>query len=612
MTSKTLSAKRNVPLGIFLWGLKKNSVLMIIGTVLAFLASPGFLLAGYFRSVEENALYGYNSVFDPQPYSLAGEVLIALGAIGLVVLFTAMNQRHLHSKKAADLWGALPITHGGLVLTRALTVLVSTILPVTISYIGKIAVCLLIPELGLGWMSALYAYGFVLLFIFICTGMATLFAVVCGNTFDMIASLLVINGGWPAVVAIFTSQASELLTGYVAGSSFEQFFLLSPFARAVTHPFFDLNPMDAAVHYTLWGGFGLLMFAAAFLLCRVRKNECSGSSYAYTALPVACQCAVGICCGFVTALIFTLGNLSARDGGINLSFYCFFVIGTLLGVMIYGAIVSRGFKTVLRSLLTGGIVAAVSLGTVTAMAFGGFGFETRLPSEKLVESVRFNASYLSNYEDVVFTEPEDIHAVYALHSRIVEDIRNGDYGEDTDSHTSYDALYPEDSPSLYSYEITYTLSAGQTMARRYQLSESRYGEALRQILASDIYLEATEPVFHLGDSEFSSHSFELSGWSGGYLELTRDEARQLAEAYRRDLEAVTPESYAFDEEYLVNAYPVGGGYSELSDGALMRIKSNYSESMAYLNESGILGRMDDADDKYAYDYTDENGVHHIS
>lgn len=78
------------------------------------------------------------------------------------------------------------------------------------------------------------------------------------------------------------------------------------------------------------------------------------------------------------------------------------------------------------------------------------------------------------------------------------------------------------------------------------------------------------------------------------------------------MEAVTPESYAFDEEYLVNAYPVGGGYSELSDGALMRIKSNYSESMAYLNESGILGRMDDADDKYAYDYTDENGVHHIS
>lgn len=592
MTSKTLSSKRNVPLGIFLWGLKKNSVLMIIGTVLALLASPGLLLAGYFHSLEEARLYSYVSSFDPELYNIAGEVLIALGAIGLVVLFTAMNQRHLHSKKASDLWNALPISHGSLLLSRALTVLVSTCIPVTASYIGKIAASLLMPALGVSWTNALYGYGFILLFIFICTGMATLFAVACGNTFDMIASLLVINGGWPAIVAIFESQASSLLTGYIPGSGFEQFFLLSPFARAVTRPFFQLSPVDAAVHYTLWGVFGLLMFVAAFLLCRVRKNECSGSSYAYSALPVACQCAVGICAGFILALIFTLGNLLVHGEAINLPFYLFFVIGTLLGAIIYGAIAFRGFKTVLRSLLIGGIVSVISLGTVTAMAFGGFGFETRLPAEKMIESVRLNASYLSGYADVTFTEPEEIHAVYELHRQIVADIQSGRYAPNEDADISYEM----DRSVHYSYQIEYTLSAGHTMRRRYPLSEAEYGDALRQILSSKTYLNRTEPVLKAGDINFAEYNFSLSSENipGSYLELTGAELKQLIAAYRQDLEAVTPDNYQFNADIMVQAYPVRGGQSEFSNDAFMRIKSNYSHCIAYLHESGLWERLEDS------------------
>lgn len=273
MTSKTLSAKHNVPLNIFLWGLKKNSVLIIISTVLALLVSPGFLLTSYFRILEQKIQYGFSDRFNAESYSTAEEVLIAVGAIGLILLFTAMNQRHLHSKKASDLWNALPITHGGLLLTRALTVLISTAIPVTISYAAKTAALLLIPEIGLEWQVCLYGYGFLLLFILICTGMATLFAVICGNTFDMLASLVIVNVGWPAIVAIFNRQAIDLLTGYISGPDYEIYFLLSPFARAATHAFLPLSPMEAAVHYTLWGIFGLLMFAAAALLCQMRKKS---------------------------------------------------------------------------------------------------------------------------------------------------------------------------------------------------------------------------------------------------------------------------------------------------------------------------------------------------
>lgn len=274
------------------------------------------------------------------------------------------------------------------------------------------------------------------------------------------------------------------------------------------------------------------------------------------------------------------------------------MIGALLGAIIYGAIAARGFKTVLRSLLTGGMVSVIGLGTVTAMAFGGFGFETRLPSEKLIESVSFNASYFSNYQDITLTQPEDIHAVYELHSRVVEDIQNDQYNENL--HTPENEMYVTDASPLYSYVIEYTLLSGHTMSRRYQLSEYRYETELRQILASENFLKASETVLNISDADFENRGFYLYDDGNGYLEFTREETRQLAAAYRQDLETVTPENYDFDTYITVDVYSTRDDVSNLGNGTLMRIKSNYRHSIAYLSESGILKRLEESAGEYSY------------
>ena len=302
-----------------------------------------------------------------------------------------------------------------------------------------------------------------------------------------------------------------------------------------------------------------MSLVAAFLLYKRRKSEKSGVSYAYKFIYIVCALVVGIVGAYLIGVLFA-------DGNINLIFWIFAVVGGLLTAVTFGAINDRGFKTVKKSLITGGC-SVVCLAVIALTLWSGFfGYSTRIPSAERVKSatVSFGGS------KVEFADPE---RVFKLHGEIAEN------GAETEE---------------YEYiSISYDLKKGGSFKRAFYVDYNDYIDTLLEIYKSDENKESIRKRF----DSFTENNLAISVYSDEDsvegLYLTPAELTRLKEAYLNDIPGATADSITGRLHYTVDISGFDKDYEYLRES--FYIEKGFKNTIEVIKSLNLKDRAESVD-----------------
>ena len=294
--------------------------------------------------------------------------------------------------------------------------------------------------------------------------------------------------------------------------------------------------------------FGLLAWRRAVS----RKSEQAGG---YIWSPVYYVSAIGgsLVVGLAAYEIFT---------GSGTAFSLF--IGILLGILAYvilDTIRNRGFKNIVRSLMTG-VIGVVGVGAFSALLVvtGTFGYERWLPTEDNIASVSISdGNFLDGFP---LSDADSIHQVVSFHQAVLANQKTVEDGLNQPL-VEYLPYEFDDNQAAYAYgrttvDIAYTLKNGRVVTRQYDnvpLTLTRY---LYQIAGSTVYSCAIAdqleqfsvdlPILPVDGTQFINENeddlrYEISVSSTTYNLLSAKQSIPLKEQAAKDLMAALAEDF---------------------------------------------------------------------
>ena len=320
-----------------------------------------------------------------------------------------------------------------------------------------------------------------------CCAFSLIFIVCAGSVFDLILSFFTFNAGTLLLQIINAELINQFLFGSVTADYSRLLLHSSPFYYAFAQ-LFSLRKFTSARPLMFFGIklliLAALSLAAAFLLYNRRRSEKSGVTYAYKFLYVICLFIVGFIGAYCLGIIFSSGEYTV-------SFWIFAALGALLSAVTFGAISDRGFKTVKKSLIT-----------------GGFGFASRIPKKENISSAS-----LTLFGSDGMLEFKDPAAIIRLHEKIIENR----------SLKNYEGGY---------IAIDYNLKNGDAVRRKYYIDYNKYKDLLLPLYKSDEYIESLKKEFFKDDIYDVYVDIEYKSANGV---LSAEEIRTLIAAYISDL-----------------------------------------------------------------------------
>ena len=294
--------------------------------------------------------------------------------------------------------------------------------------------------------------------------------------------------------------------------------------------------------------FGLLAWRRAVS----RKSEQAGG---YIWSPVYYVSAIGgsLVVGLAAYEIFT---------GSGTAFSLF--IGILLGMLAYvilDTIRNRGFKNIVRSLMTG-VIGVVGVGAFSALVVvtGTFGYEKWLPTEDNIASVSISdGNFLDGFP---LSDADSIHQVVSFHQAVLANQMTVEDGLNQPL-VEYLPYEFDDNQAAYAYgettvDIAYTLKNGRVVTRQYDnvpLTLTRY---LYQIAGSTVYSCAIAdqleqfsvdlPILPVDGTQFINENeddlrYEISVSSTTYNLLSAKQSIPLKKQAAKDLMAALAEDF---------------------------------------------------------------------
>lgn len=508
MTAKASSVKFHPSLNFYRYSARRTMGLTVLMTVFMLLFCPGYVLMHINNRLSSLSSGIFN--FD----NIAPTVILAVTAItcGAALLYLFVNFSFLYSRSGSDFFHSLPFKRTGLLASRFFASLVPILLPMALTYAAMCGI-LALDYIEGSIRLILTGFAYNILILIMCAAFTMLFIVCAGSVFDLIISFATFNIGVIIIELINSTLCQEYLWGYPWDAEYKLLLFSSPFYYAFVGLFglLDGNTVYAdsyAVFALKLVTITLLSLVAAFLLYRRRKSERSGDSYAYKFIYTVCAIIVGIVGAYLVGVLFS-------DGNINLIFWIFTVVGGLLAAVTFGAINDRGFKTVKKSLIIGGVSVVCLALTALTLWSGFFGYSTRIPSAERVKSATVSFSGC----EVEFTNPD---LVFKLHGAIAEN------GAETDE---------------YQYiSVSYSLKNGDSFKRAFYVDYNDYIDALLEIYRSDENKASIEKQFN----SFTENNLAISLYSDentvNGLYLTPAELTRLKEAYLKDISSATANS----------------------------------------------------------------------
>lgn len=540
MSSKSLN-KFHPALNLFFYTVKRTMGLTVLITAFLLLICPGYILM-YLSDVTDRVhIYNFNNMIP------SVTCFLTVATSGTAVLNLFINFLFLYSRKSGDLFHSLPVTRGGMFVSRFFASVVPQLIPMALTYLSM---CVIITLDGITGSFKMVLAGFVynILIMLMCCAFTMLFIVCAGSVADLILSFFSYNIGVLLLVLFANEMCSSLLIGFVDNNPSDWLYSVSPFIYGFAKQFMLLDksntvrqPVSFAVNLVL---ITVISFLVSYLLYNRRKSERNGISYAYRFIYVICTVVVGLIGGFGLGSIFAGGEY-------NVFFWIFAAVGAVLAAITFGAINDRGFKTVKRSVVFGVCSVAIIGAFALVLKLGCFGFTSRVPQNDSVKSasVSFGA---------VNADFEDPSAVTALHKAVVE----------SEKYDDMDYL-----------RINYALKNGSTMERYFKVDYNDFSEYLLGIIRSDENIQSireefagfegsnlwiSESWYYTEDGETSSYD-EDKAVSNAYL--TSDELNRIIAAYTEDMKKATMDSVnrAYAVVYSISGIDKNGEqiYSEI-------------------------------------------------
>lgn len=484
---------------VLLLTLKKNRSLSIIALVLMIIALPVImLLSSGDGSVEVRSLYMLQT-------ALMVPLMIVMTMVSAIMSFS-----YLHSRSAIDVMHALPVRRFPLLAGRFLGGLLPVLAAQWVAY-GLLVIETRVTGLlfGIDIVEILSAMGKLQLMTVAVYAVCVLAFFLTGTLFDAIMMMFFLNGAWPLTILTLNVQLSRVLPGFMMNNSrlADLALLLSPWSRS-----FVIQEMDLKLIVT-W----LVIIAAVMLwtiwLNRRRPSELAGRSYAIRPPVWLMQWVACLLGGLL------MGQLFYEMPGENIRMFIpGVIIGMITAHLVIEAMVSRGLKSLVRSLPRLAILAVIMAGGMTIVSMGAFGFVDRVPAPEEVKSVQFMISDLPyyNYNDDsdssknLFRTTENINAIISVHQTALDqisDMVSVPYSIDSiatlDRKMSLElqtnleeADYDSYSYNIETVRFVYQLKNGRTMERSYRLplSDANFSRLLAPMKETTEYKLLKYPI----------------------------------------------------------------------------------------------------------------------
>ena len=447
MTSKTSSVRN-----LLKFTLKKQTPQTLLATAFALIVCPGMLIA----AVNDAAEYRHDAYDMSNYFSQFSSIIFVMAVLSLIFLLVS-NFSFLFSKKAGDMYHALPLTRNELLFARA-----------SASFIGA-GFVMTLPFAAL-WLSnnffstqvsaAMFieTYLLMLLFLLTLTVFTLIFVVISGGIFDCLIALFAVNAGIPALGLVFVHFYNS--GSYGIESTANPVSYLSPFTFALTRIvdfsegflYKGLSVGTALLSWLGLFGYTLLTQAAsaviAIKLFHKRKSETAGESYSFKFVPAVLSTIISMAGGYLIGMI-----ASSTYTFSELDFWIFFILGSTLSSIAFGVIANRGFKKLSHSFIRGGVAILLTIVSVITVALISAHDVQYLPkAEKVGEISAFDGT-------CTFTEKKDIETFIKLHKTVIENHEEGIF-----------VKYYEVSDVIYNtegFDFEYLMTSGKKIKRNY-------------------------------------------------------------------------------------------------------------------------------------------------
>lgn len=565
MTSAISSAKTRPVMNFFRHTLKKQTPLTLLITAFSCLLIPGMLLRDMMSHFEWHS----------PPYDMDGDMFsvwaaLSLGAsavLGFMLLI--QNFGFLFSKKAGDVFHALPLTRNQLLLTRSLAALIGGLFNFIICFAAISFINFLPIVNGVPVTLVLNQFLTGILYLFVLASFGLLFIVVSGGYFDVLIAFAAVNL-CPVFIAMMLFFVIEENT---VGLNVSYDYLI--YTTPIAFIFYKYGYMGYVQEYSetaspiektnLWSILTLTVFAALCIaatvkLFKVRKSETAGEAYSFKFVPAIIIVLVSMVGGFFIAEI-----LSGFSLNLDVLFWMFFVVGALLCSVAAGAVISRGFKNLKASFIKGAAAIVLMVILVIVSTFAGTAAQNRIPKAEQIEKIQ-----LFHDESVEFTD--NFHIVLDLHKGIVENIKAGKIGGENSEFAN----------NMNDVRITYRLKNSGVLRRNYWMSSPNMDNLYPQLLAvmqSDEYLKRYENCV---STDGLSVNVQLLGDKYGYNELVYDDsiadltekqAKEFIDLFKKELRAADVSVF---NEHCYAVYVNGTDYKELF------IPHSFTQTMDYI------------------------------
>ncbi len=611
MITTTLSSDKSRNFGFYKDTLRRLRSFVLFYGAVGFVFFPLQYLMGVLRD-REYYFMGLGDVFNAISMVFYGPFLCVVPVIVATQIFG-----YMHSKKAVDLYHALPIRREELLLSSFAAGFTAILGPLALNY----AVVALLKvaggqEIGNVVISFLYAA----VISFAALAIAAFVFTQVGTKFDSIVITLGMYVILPALYMVTMLFMSEHLYGFNVDQSINWKLLLglSPqllfyYLYAGGYPISSYSNMPtlASGHVTafVWLIIGIFLALVSAVIYRRRKSEMAENTSTGGILKVFIKIAstylASLLMGFIFEGVFGVGS---DDFGM---FLLGVVLGAVLTYLTAEVILSRSFKAIFKSLPMAAGLAAVLCAFSFVMYQGGLGYVTRVPQAEDVASVtiEYRGAYGENerqgitgrYIHDVTLEGEKAKALITqLHRLAVEE------------YQQYKGEVPEDSRYYRSYtyvNITYKMEGGSTINRSYSSKNQEFLECLARLEANQEFISKTHPVFRTQYKDLEKITLTgASGVGSVPLNLSEEETNQLLACMQEDLLARTYDqvvngkpaigflsmNYKFDNRYNEYYSPDHSSRNQQSEypeenffmGSQLTLTEDFTNTVAFLKEKG--------------------------
>ena len=461
--------------------------------------------------------------------------------IYIMVVPISLGTKHfgyMHSKRAVDLYHALPVKRRELYLAQTAVGSIGLAVPVLINF--GIILCLQVMSGNamftgtaianmLLWLVAGYA-------VFAITGFC---AVNVGSGLDTALFTMALNGAPAAIFMLNQAVKESLLYGYWFDDRAAIWASrLSPIPtmiiREMSMGYTEGEYLNTGITMLVWLVIAALITAVAPVLYKRRKSEMAEVVGNFGPAQIAIRAMIY----YLGAVVFALAFCGIFYYGSAYNEHIYFVIGAAVGALVTGIIgemlLTRSPKMAFKRLpIILGVTVLAAAGSLL-YTNGGFGYETYVPDPNSVASVQIDFSdgysYLNgnrNQYNQTYTNPAIIGLVTDIHQAQVDA-----YKADLD----YDDYYYYNYYRSGYFNVTYSMKNGQQVSRRYY---DAYDEAVEQMIRLSMepaYVEQRSEFFYIEPSEIGVVSLSsVLQDNTEDLMLTTPQKTGLLEAIRADL-----------------------------------------------------------------------------